>query len=120
MTTAPNRRWLRFSLRTLLVAVTLAALAAATVAWIGSDRQIAAARRRFLLGDERRAQPAFLPAENELPFWRRYFGDQSRKSISLPAGATTADVEEARRLFPEAEIEMFPENLGLDRPPEPL
>jgi hypothetical protein len=111
MPTPPRRRWLQFSLRTLFILLTLAALA---VAWIASDRRIAMARRRFLLGEEGRAQPAFIPAENELSFWRKYFGDQSRKSISLPVGATAADVEEAQRLFPEAEIEMTRENLGLE------
>jgi hypothetical protein len=109
---APNRRrWFQFGLRAMFVLLTLAAFSAA---WIASERRIATARRRFLLGEDGRAQPAFVPAENDLSFWRRYFGDQSRKSISLPPSATAADIAEAHRLFPEAEIEVSPENIGLD------
>jgi hypothetical protein len=104
MISAPSRRW-SFTLRTLFVVVTIAALGAAWIAW---EYRTARARYRYLYVDEvSRITSAFDPAKNELSFLRRYFGDTTMMSIWLPIGSTAADIEKARRLFPEAEIQVM-------------
>jgi hypothetical protein len=97
-----QRRWLRFSLRTLFVLVTLVAIWAAYSAhWI---RQ----RREFVRKLESDSWPFTVAEFNSAifaPGLLGLFGEDGVETITL---AIEPDMAEARRLFPEAQIEYLP------------
>jgi hypothetical protein len=114
-TQTPPRRWFRYSLRTMFVVVTLFAL------WLGWELKFIRDRRSFLKSmDEMReaemAQTAngltvaFIGtivriSDRGIPFWRRWLGDEAQALMTLPQSSTDADMENAKRLFPEATID---------------
>ena len=104
---APNRRRLRFSLRTMLVAFTVVAM---WLVWnVHRIRQ-----RRVALDDPSRYWPTLIePASSlpgpqaSIPWYRRLMGDRAVKSIWVHPSATSDDLERAVKLFPEAEVTRF-------------
>jgi hypothetical protein len=109
MTPAPKRRWFRFSLRTLFVAVTVFAI------WLGLELKFIRERRDFLETRDRNVEADGLsdvfiyefgtkPKSWPIPFWRRWLGDETRELIVLWSNSTDADRQRAAELFPEAQI----------------
>lgn len=98
--TAPNRRWFRFSLRTLFAVVTVVAIAAYVVTVLSMVRQRAQAHQVYPIratytrpGDTKRP-----------PFIWRLFGAETVHVVSLDPAGTNSDVENLKRLFPEAHV----------------
>ena len=92
MNQAPKRRWFRFSLWTLFVVVTVFGC------WLGYELNRNRQRQAFV---ERAGAVVDYPFQKEdVRPWlmTRY------SMIRLPSRSTAEDIEEARRLFPEAEI----------------
>jgi hypothetical protein len=88
-----RRRWLRFSLRGLLVVVTLAAI------WLGWNVYVVNQRKAALAapGIETWTRSSAL----SLPPWRRWFGDQA---VGIIVSNDSSHVVALKRLFPEAEV----------------
>ena len=118
----PPRRWFRFSLRTLLIVITLLAC------WLGWESSIV--RRRQAVMKEFEAKEAFrvftadawvgryppgakLPPVATVPLVRRLLGDKAIQEVSYTAwygGFAEADLEKLKQTFPEAEFhEVHPE-----------
>src|SRR5437870_1822669 len=97
MDSKPKRRWLRYSLRTLLVFVTLTS---AGFGWFGWQLRIVHARLTFLQRPGVTYQPGkadWHPAI-EIPFYRRWLGDESIMRIDV---SSEKDADTARELFSE-------------------
>jgi hypothetical protein len=122
MTLATKRRWFRFSLRTLFVAVTVIGV------WLGWQ---------FNFVNERRAMRAWIvdhggfvdiftrpdttgslaiihysrlmgpDEEPEIPQWRRWLGDEAVNQVMMPAESSAADINRAKHLFPEGEVDVI-------------
>jgi hypothetical protein len=114
MTTTPprRRRWYQFGLRTMFVVVTVFAV------WLGWELKFVRERdksRRWIVengGDissiiamtvDGSANVHFESPAN-LPFWRRWMGDELIGSIWLAAEPSEADIRRLRRQFPEAKV----------------
>jgi hypothetical protein len=102
-----HRRWLRFSLRTLLVVVTLVCV------WLAWQVSIVHSRRALLehvtqRGGSYQFVADYNPFEaadrtpRELSYLRRVLRDELVGSIVLPGESTAGEIEEMRRAFPEA------------------
>src|SRR5262245_35817365 len=90
MSIRPSRRWLRYSLRTLLVLVTVFCL------WLGWQVRIVHKRKAALReiedaggGSSRGTTPYLSPMgevrrAQSLPFWRHWIGDENVVSITWP------------------------------------
>jgi hypothetical protein len=105
MKPASNHRWFQFSLRTLFVAVTVAAL---FLGWIGWRLNQARQRENLLqsLGVDG-ARITRIPAQSS-PFMLRKFGTTYIGEILLPSSKfSDADINRVRAIFPEAKIELF-------------
>ena len=119
MTTTPSRRWLRFSLRTLFVVVTLFCV------WLGWSRMVIERRQQTLarLEDDGckiiRCDPFFpfaaLPAKGgsirmvrppALPAVRRWLGDEPIVAIYLVYPRTEVDRLKIESQFPEADVRL--------------
>ena len=103
----PNRRWLRFSLRTLLLIV---AVFGVLFGWIGSAalkvRQRQAYERRFDMDEIGGLQRIRLPPEEPKPplLWT-VFGARPYCKLSLSREKYTEDeIRQIITLFPEADI----------------
>ena len=84
MTIALKRRWLRYSLRTLFVVVTVVAI------WLGLELKFIRERRDFLVTRDRNftvdgVTDVFIyeiwtkPKSGTIPFWRRWLGTKREK-----------------------------------------
>ena len=107
MTLAPQRRSLRFSLRTLFVTVSIAAI---LTAWAVMNYRSARQRRAFLSvagavnGHERTVQGYRCEFKRPFVSWL-LFGERRVTFINLyPGTYDAAYLEHLRSLFPEAEI----------------
>jgi hypothetical protein len=125
MPAVPKRRWLRFSLRTMLV---MSAGVAILFSWVGSNAMLVRERQlmrqslsSFNYMDERRSAfladmrslPRKFPNDSSLrmhydstvpyrlPFIRQWLGDRLVRVFYLRQGP---NIDEVRRLFPEALI----------------
>lgn len=122
MSTAPRRRWFRFSLRTCFVVVTLVAIGCGLVAWqAGIVREqkdtfeLIRVRAIELLEDAPRVHGFdpkwtwYVEWEDEPRFWRRWFGAHGRlKLVRYPPGkATQEDIDRVKAAFPEATIDAW-------------
>jgi hypothetical protein len=97
----PRCRWFRFSLRALLVASTALALC---LGWFARQFQIVNTRKAFLreyaLGyGDMDVEPY---DHDQVPLYRMWLGDECVMRIDLKRGADVEEVQEAKRLFPEA------------------
>ena len=100
------RRWLRFGLRTLFLVTTMACVAL----WLGREAQLV--HERQALRDHLKAKkenvfvakdwPAISTRPIQVSRLRRWMGDEAVVAINLPPGSTESDVDNARKLFPEA------------------
>jgi hypothetical protein len=105
MLRAPKRRWFQFSLRGLLVAVTVAGvLLAVQLSWLRQRREFLS-RKTVLDSSVAYARtPVERPAA---PGWLWWFGERGVKTLVVmePGNAQVdAEMGDAKRLFPEAEV----------------
>jgi hypothetical protein len=109
----PKRRWLRFSLRTLLLAV---AVTCAGLAWLGWQVSIVRARNTFV--SQIRSQGGVcVPLDkwpehiqNGLnverpPLARRWLGDKAWMVIEVPESTSAEFVSKVEKTFPESIVE---------------
>jgi hypothetical protein len=105
MTPAPKRGWLRFSLRTLFIAVTAFGI---WLGWYFSDVRQRMVMREFIA--EIKGEVVEPPADEndiwleKIPKWRKFLGDRPAEFIALPLDATDEQVRTVKRLFPEAQV----------------
>ena len=93
----PHRRWYRFSLRTMLVLVTLVCLLCGYLGWaMNWIRQ-----RQVFLKTQGIVGSSYFGAFKDAPFAIRLLGEKGCKSIWVIPGQE----EKGRELFPEAEIQ---------------
>jgi hypothetical protein len=107
----PPRRRFQFRLRTLLIGVTLLAVACGYVGWqasIARDRQawlIAHPRRDAMLVPIRTLATLAAGNNQSRPLIiRRWIGDAAQDTIELDAPATVEEERRAVMLFPEARV----------------
>lgn len=126
MMVAARRPALRFSLRTFFIAITLIAVISACPLnriqqrrfesrWIEQNggsvevfvrpEPITVAPGMYYQSYQRVLGPEIEP---EIPKWRRWLGDETYNQIYLPPGNSQSDLERARRLFPEAAVDISP------------
>jgi hypothetical protein len=110
LTTAPNRRWLRFSLRTLFVVVFAAGcVLGCAVYYLDWVRQ----RREFLARDSVYVPVVdFVTVENwhSAPWPLRWFGAEAAHfpQFNLPADTSDEDLTRVQKLFPEVKVARLP------------
>ena len=95
-----KRRWFQFSLRTLMIVVTLLAVPCAYVGW---QAKIVSERRNWL------ANPQFVCLPNDpencsLPWIRRLFGDTECIFMIADDAVSDADLAACRSAFPELDV----------------
>jgi hypothetical protein len=114
--TKPKRRWFRFSLRTLFVAVT------ALACWLGWQVNIVRQRRAILdtIGRANEGVKYNLRGgifrrfdEPTVPIWREWLGDAPVLNIALWEYEPFApsEIETIKKLFPEAHVTGMPQEL---------
>ena len=96
------RRWFRFSLRTLFVLVALVALLAG---WVSRSLNWIRDKRDFVReGDDMNAMIYTQPGQSVVaPSLLWVFGEEGAQFVVL-FSEDDSDAQEARRLFPEAEV----------------
>ncbi len=98
-----TNRWYRFSLRTLFIAIAVVGVAAG---WLVRESQFIQARREFMAQADRERQGLIgfvhYASSPTIPVWRMWLGDSAESRVILPATWSNADLEKAKRLFPEA------------------
>jgi hypothetical protein len=117
-----KRRWFQFSLRTLLIAVTLLAVPLGYAGWQAKISRGRAAAVTEVMGSggmvigAEGLSPSKLASDRDysIPFLRRWMGDHAVLQIFYKRGTTDDDVRRLRRLFPEARIDELD---YLDPPP---
>ena len=106
----PRRRWFRFSLRTLFVAVTICSLLIRFAPDISVGQ-----RRQFLRKQIEKNGGVVIPFSNwqnyfqqkvtpptELSWIRKWMGDETIAEIWLPLGTPQPEIDRVRATFPEA------------------
>lgn len=91
--TKPKHRWLRFSLRTLFVLVTIVGVAAG---WMACQLNWIRERHAFLS----RYPQSYGEPDRKGPWPLRLFGEKTYSVLTVPSSAEHA----AKRLFPESQI----------------
>jgi hypothetical protein len=107
----PNRRWLRYSIRTLLIAITILCV------WLGWNYRIVEERKavmkliesrggHIIAGDPFSSPPEYPP---DVSWIRTLLGDEGRYAFDLPE--SMPDEERARviQAFPEADVTVLPD-----------
>jgi hypothetical protein len=104
-----KRRWFQFSLRTLLIDVTLLATACGYIGWqarIVYEQKSLLARIKIAGGDYREmptTRPPFRPdLKYEPPLIRRWLGEPTIRAILLPEGYPDRDMNRVAAAFPGA------------------
>src|SRR5262245_3446110 len=108
MALRPSRRWLRFSLRTLLILVTVLAV---FCAWLAGQWRLVQERRQACHAINNTAGLCWVWREgiDPLPFWRRWMGDKPWHCFILEEGALkmgTKRLDRFQSLLSEASIEI--------------
>ena len=118
MTPAPKRRWLRFTLRTLFVVVTVFSI------WLGWQASVVRERMVLRKAIEDAASDSFEPyvavgtrddgstvstwgckwSVNPIPWYRRMLGDEPVGDLGVPPGWSAGDAQHLKRAFPEAAV----------------
>ena len=99
-----KRRWFQFSLRTLMIVVTLLAVPFGYVGWQAKIVR----ERRAELNRAIDGRQLVICGNGEvlvIPWIRRTLGDQRVGAIKVLTGTDAAELERLRILFPEAEIQ---------------
>ena len=116
-----RRRWFRFRLRTLLIAVTLLAVPLGYAGWqakISRDRAAAVAEVMgsggMVIGAEGLTSKLANGRDYSIPFLRRWMGDRAVLQIFYKRGTADDDIRRLRSLFPQAWIDELD---YLDPPP---
>ena len=119
MTTIPHRRWIRFSLRTLFVVVTLVALAMYWLVWQMRIQERKAILRAIMQSGsfakhdyvriEYDDSDAFQIAPGQCEYARvsairRFFGDESCIELRIPPTLGGEWIKRAENAFPEARL----------------
>jgi hypothetical protein len=101
-----KRLLFQFSLRSLLIGVTVLAVASAYVGW---QAKIVRERRAELnrTVDTRLVGIAGNDEERVIPWIRHVLGDQRVGSIKMLVGTDAAELDRLRVLFPEAKVEVW-------------
>lgn len=121
MNEQPPRRWFRFSLRTMFVAVT------GLCCWLGWESSVVRERRavreefrvkglQFVAAEEMAERyvgtPIPVPTLAKVPMVRRWLGDQAVQEIwylAYNSSISESDIGRVKQIFPEAELrESFP------------
>ena len=114
-----RRRWFRFSLRSLLVVVTVFCV------WLGWEMHIVRGRRQALrwveqnggshFGEEDRSRLSgfynvnnVIPPVDSISTIRRWLGDRLIDRIIMPKTAVPEDFDRVRKFFPASEIRQKP------------
>src|SRR5262245_18203600 len=99
------RRWFRFSLRTLFVAMTLACV----LRWLGMNYRKVQSRKRLWRNGSviwtSRIEP---PDNSTLPLGLRLFGATQVCNLQIYPEASAVELEAYRKAFPEAVVELAP------------
>ena len=102
-----RRRWFRFSLRTLFVVVTVLAIFLGCVAY-----QLTWIQQRRAFADSSCLNGAYLTFEPDqnppAPFPLGLFGERGALDVYLERDASQSEIATARRLFPEARVQLDP------------
>lgn len=119
-----SRRWYQFSLRTMLILVTVACLLFAVSAWALNARRRIQERRDWIAENTRGGKSVQRVHVNTLfapraPDGLWLLGEKGVASISFDFGATIEECNAARRLFPEAEIRAPRDKSGTGEPNHP-
>lgn len=101
--TAPNRRWLRFNLRTLFVVVTVASLVAGWCMWHVNEES----QRELMLVTIKERGGDFLWGVERAGVVKKIFGhvlgSRPISGFLVPGDLTADELRGLERLFPEAE-----------------
>jgi hypothetical protein len=94
---------LQFRLRTLMIVVALVAAMCGAANWYRGEAEFV--RERFILSGESPARGAHIAhPPRELPWIRRWLGDNDYIEIYLELSASDEDVQRYKVMFPEATI----------------
>jgi hypothetical protein len=94
-----KRRWFQFSLRSLIIAVTLLALLSG---YVVRQRAFVTERQQFL--DDSARYVAYDDNGPEVPWVRRLLGDRAILEIDLDLASDKGERQQIAALFPEAQI----------------
>lgn len=117
----PNRRWLHFSLRTLLALLTLLCVVTGWVAWNFHQVQ---ERKRFLesVEDDPKIFEGFfllVGEEPRMPMMWSLLGAQRQDYFNLSRDRfSDDDIRRARSLFPEAGVRVYQHDADIPDKPE--
>jgi hypothetical protein len=95
----PKRRWFQFSLRTLMIGVTLLAVVCAYIGWQATIMRMRQARVLNLSKILDKANPT-----NGIPWVRQWLGDRAYAVIAVGETASDKLEREFGTIFPEAKI----------------
>jgi hypothetical protein len=97
-----RRRWLQFSLGTMLLLVSLVAV---FLAWLAWELSYIRDRQTWLSDNPTLARPdAKVDATAEISWARKILGDSIMPMIVAPDGWTDNEIAAAKKLFPESVI----------------
>jgi hypothetical protein len=102
-----NRRWFQFSLRSLMIVVTLFCVVVG--GYVGWQAKVVRERRVELsrVVDMRLVGIDGADKEGVIPWIRRALGDKRVGSIKMVVGTDAAELDRLRVLFPEAKVEVW-------------
>jgi hypothetical protein len=112
----PRRRSFQFSLRTMFILLT----ATAVICWLTLEIMFVRERQAWLR-NERQSHSLIksasewlgpVPETARVPSWRRMLGDEAIVKIGLATGSNQADLDRAKKLFPEADVMILSQGNG--------